>query len=199
MSTPFVELQKVVVTILQIWFHDQVRFPLRDFAKRYCIDRNPDTITQEDMSILSEHGLCESSWSDYIAAGAFYTDLTGILIEQIDVSAGLDGIKIRNLLGSQLYHYEPVGFETYIKQRGRGYNNLRTDFCCMPGVLKKGDILATGETVVELPREGGNGSVLVCLGTSSEDKHRVWLGLPARIPLALLAVAGDPPPAELVE
>lgn len=119
------------------------------------------------------------------------------MVQQIDISQGLDNIKIRELLGSPLYYRCPVDYSTYIATRGGGANPLRTEFCANPAALVIGDILASGETVCELPRDGGNGSVYVRLSTDNGN-HKVWLDYPARTVLALLPAAGNPTPEGLV-
>lgn len=52
-----------------------------------------------------------------------------------------------------------------------------------PRALKLGDILATGDRVLAAPRDGGNGIILLHL-SGGIDGH--WVGVPARIPIALL-------------
>lgn len=84
------------------------------------------------------------------------------------------------------YTTEPYGFEEHRRNIGRGINMLRADYLAQPRALRVGDILATGETIISEPREGGNGSVLLHL----EDEWRgvrngTWIGVPARIPIAL--------------
>lgn len=106
-----------------------------------------------------------------------------------------DGLIIlsgKELPGTRLYNYgPPYGFEGHIRNRGNGTNRLRTDRLAQPGALQVGDILATGDKVLSSPREGGNGSVLIHL-TGGFDGH--WIGVPARIPIALLTKEDNPPP-----
>ena len=76
------------------------------------------------------------------------------------------------------------GLEDLPKHYGTGYNMLRTAGVCQPRALRVGDILATGDKVLSLPREGGNGTVLIHI-TGGHDGH--WVGVPGRIPIALRA------------
>jgi len=77
----------------------------------------------------------------------------------------------------------PYGYEEHLQHYGSGDNMLRTPRLSQPGALQVGDVLATGDRVLSLPREGGNGSVLIHL-TGGFDGH--WIGVPSRIPIALL-------------
>lgn len=88
-----------------------------------------------------------------------------------------------------------IGFEEYIQQHGSGHNYLRTSRVVQPGALCIGDVLANGDKVLSLPREGGNGSVLIHL-TGGFDGH--WIDVPARIPIALLT-SEDNAPEEIRE
>ncbi|HDZ85979.1 MAG TPA: hypothetical protein ENH35_05575 [Candidatus Moranbacteria bacterium] len=81
------------------------------------------------------------------------------------------------------YTSETHGFEKYLRHHGGGHNLLRTKRIAQPCTLQIGDILANGDRVLSLPREGGNGSVLIHL-TGGLYGH--WIGVPARIPIALL-------------
>jgi hypothetical protein len=85
--------------------------------------------------------------------------------------------------GIELYHREPYGAKSHLREYGMGSNAFRTPRFAQPSVLKEGDILATGDMVLSPPREGGNGSVLLHL-TGGTYGH--WIGVPSRIPLALL-------------
>ncbi|OHB22600.1 MAG: hypothetical protein A2939_04280 [Parcubacteria group bacterium RIFCSPLOWO2_01_FULL_48_18] len=78
---------------------------------------------------------------------------------------------------------EPYGFEEHIHRYGSGDNMLRTHRLVQPRALRAGDILATGDRVLSSPREGGNGLVLIHLTGGSDGQ---WVGVPARIPIALL-------------
>jgi len=76
-----------------------------------------------------------------------------------------------------------IGYEGYINRHGSGNNKLRTPRVVQPGALRVGDILANGDKVLSLPREGSNGSVWIHL-TGGFDG--AWIDVPARIPIALI-------------
>jgi len=101
-------------------------------------------------------------------------------------------MKEKRLPGLPLYNHKSYGFEEHVREYGHGTNRLRTSRLAQPGALKIGDVLATGDQVLSAPREGGNGSVLIHL-TGGTDGH--WIGVPARIPVALLTKDDDAPPA----
>jgi hypothetical protein len=84
------------------------------------------------------------------------------------------------------------GFEEHVKRYGSGDNMLRTERLAQPRALKEGDVLATGDHVLSSPRVGGNGTVFVHL-SGGTDGH--WIGLPARIPVALLTKEDGAPDA----
>jgi len=86
----------------------------------------------------------------------------------------------------------PYGFEGHISNYGLGVNMLRTPRLAQPRALRVGDVLATGDRVLSLPREGYNGSVFIHL-TGGFDGH--WVGVPARIPIALLTEEDKAPAA----
>lgn len=86
----------------------------------------------------------------------------------------------------------PYGFDEHVRLYGTGTNMLRTTRLAQPKALKVGDILATGDRVLSTPREGGNGSVLLHL-TGGFDGH--WVGVPGRIPIALLTKEDNAPEA----
>jgi hypothetical protein len=85
--------------------------------------------------------------------------------------------------GSPLYHNYPYDLTEHERQFGSGGNALRIPGCAQVGQLKVGDELMTGCKVTAPPREGGNGRVLVQLN----NIH--WIGIPARIPIALKELA----------
>jgi hypothetical protein len=132
-------------------------------------------VLEADFAVLYENGLSLSDpWT--------LNELPGILKEQIDDSGSK--IVIRYLLGSSLYNYGPsLGFKEFLHNRGSGHNRLRTPRLSQPGALKVGDVLATGDSVLSEPREGGNGAVLIHL---TGGWHGHWISVPARIPIALL-------------
>jgi hypothetical protein len=198
--TPYVELQEAIISIFTRWLNDERRYPiLQDFAQRYCLHSQTPlkALTDEDRAILTREGFREDEWWALSDLQGFSSSLLEIVVQQINIDQGLDKIEIRELLGHPLSPRQPMDYPTYIANRGSGMNLLRTEFCANPAALIIGDILASGETVCELPREGGNGSVLVRLSTDN-GKHKVWLKYPARTVLALLPAAGNPPPEGLV-
>lgn len=77
---------------------------------------------------------------------------------------------------------KPYGVEDLPRHYGSGNNSLRTATCANPSTLVPGDILVNDDVVLSLPKEGGNGSVLIHL-TGGTDGH--WVGVPSRIPIAL--------------
>jgi hypothetical protein len=84
--------------------------------------------------------------------------------------------------------------EEYLQdQRGNGSNMLRTSILSQPRALKKGDVLATGEVVLENPRRGFNSSALIHLDNSG------WIELASRIPIALMGNKKFRLPIELVK
>ncbi|MFA6414502.1 MAG: hypothetical protein WC217_00100 [Candidatus Paceibacterota bacterium] len=91
--------------------------------------------------------------------------------------------------------YHPYGFEELLKHDKTGENLLRTPRLAQPRALKVGDVLATGERVLSLPREGANSSVLVHL-TGGLGGH--WIDMAPRLPIALLTEE-DNVPRELWE
>jgi len=81
------------------------------------------------------------------------------------------------------FHSSPYGFEEHLRRYGLGDNLLRTARIAQPQALKVGDVLATGDKVLSLPRRGFNGSVLIHL-TGGLDGH--WIDVASRLPIALL-------------
>lgn len=79
------------------------------------------------------------------------------------------------------FPYEkPCGLEEYLERyQGNGSNRLRENHVCQPRVIRAGDVLATGETVVEAPRQGWNSSVLIRLDRTG------WVEVASRLPIAL--------------
>ncbi len=74
-------------------------------------------------------------------------------------------------------------FDKYFQQKSNGSNGLRTERVAQPRALRKGDILSNGDRVLATPREGYNGTVWVLL---SGGYHGHWIGIAARLPIALL-------------
>ena len=121
-------------------------------------------------------------------------DFPSLIREQIEEEDG--ELLIQNLLGTPLFKSVPYDLRGWVRHRGRGFNWLRTAYCAQPEALVVGDILVTGERVLHPPREGGNGSVLVCL---SGSKHGMWLSFPSRTALALLPPYEEVPPGLIEE
>lgn len=172
--TPYVELQKQIIEWL-FQLQKNERLKLLELA-RACKTRDGPWAWWVDY--LRSLGLNISPDEQWYREIRF----AEVLSEQIDDHNG--EIVIRNLLGMPLYQYGcEYGLEGWVKQRGGGQNRLRTPYCAQPGALKVGDILVTGEHVLDSPREGGNGAVLVHL---SDGDYGVWLSFPSRTALALL-------------
>lgn len=77
-------------------------------------------------------------------------------------------------------HPKPYGLDAYMNiHKGNGSNMLKTPSAAQPRALRKGDRLASGETVTEKIRMGYNSSVLVHLSKSG------WVELASRLPIAL--------------
>lgn len=187
--TPFVKLQEVVLRTLRKISEENPE-DIRLLARKYCV-ANPPQLLQADIDNLRKWGL---SCPDEQGEKWYEEYLLEILREQIDNTSGQE-IVIRNLLGRELYGKHPIGYEEFILNRGSGNNQLRTYYFSHPEVLKKGDVLANGDRLLSPPREGGNGSVLLHL-TGGVYGH--WIGVPARIPIALL-ITELGAPSELVE
>ncbi|MEI7750315.1 MAG: hypothetical protein WCJ25_04935 [Candidatus Moraniibacteriota bacterium] len=74
----------------------------------------------------------------------------------------------------------PCRLKRYLEwQKGSGSNGLRDTFVSQPEVVRTGDVLASGETVIEPPRRGWNSSVLIRLDRTG------WVEVASRLPLAL--------------
>jgi hypothetical protein len=183
--TPYVALQEDVINVLFRLAESRQDY-LRQLVKR-CRKRTPKRLWIEDLTELEKSGL-HSSYLDKEKEWA-QSMIVGIIIEQIDDTGPT--IEIRNLLGTDLYNYgKPMDIATYAKMKGRGICRLRTNRLAQPGALVEGDILATGCRVLSEPREGGNGQVLLHL-TGGFNGH--WVGVPARIPIALLTPEDQAP------
>ncbi len=93
--------------------------------------------------------------------------------------------------------HHSVGFKDFPSLREKGENRLRTWRFAQPGVLKEGDILATGRRVMDPPEKvSTNGDFLVRLSGGGPEGHLVKI--PAEIPVALL-VGKDFIPAGYVD
>src|SRR5438067_974890 len=66
--------------------------------------------------------------------------------------------------------------------KGDGKNLARLPFAAQPRALKVGDQLVTGDFVLEPPRDGGNGSVIIKI-TGGWNGHEI--SVPSRIPIAI--------------
>lgn len=65
---------------------------------------------------------------------------------------------------------------------GNGHNHARLPFAAQPRALQVGDQLVTGDFVLEPPREGFNGQVILKI-TGGWRGHEV--SVPSRIPIAI--------------
>lgn len=102
----------------------------------------------------------------------------------------LDGVE---LPGLQLRNScESYGFDKHIERYGSGDNMLRTMQLSQPSALRVDDTLATGDKVLSVPRDAGNGGVWIHL-SGGFDGH--WIRVPARIPIALLSRGDNVPEA----
>lgn len=81
---------------------------------------------------------------------------------------------------AEIYHSSYGIKEHFERHHGSGTNMLRTQILAQPRVLRKDDVLATKESVVEIPRSGYNSSCLVRLSCTG------WVKLAPRLPVALL-------------
>ncbi len=190
--TPFVRLQTAIISIL-FKLHRYHPEELKRLASVYC-EQNPKDLHITDWALLYYHGILPYSANDWPETGSFLKICGEILHDQID-NTSENGITIRNLLGTALSNTSPIDYKTFIYDRGSGNNRLRTHYFSQPRVLKKGDVLSTGDRLLSPPREGGNGSVLLHL-TGGIDGH--WISIPARLPIALLVEELHAPP-NLVE
>jgi hypothetical protein len=86
-----------------------------------------------------------------------------------------------------LSRYASYGIDELPRHYGSGNNRLRTATCANPSALVPGDVLINDDVVLSLPKEGGNGSVLIHL-TGGTDGH--WISVPSRIPIALKRCVG---------
>lgn len=136
-----------------------------------------------ELSIDAEGRLRTQQPEDALSLDAMQTYLE----DGFPILAGkeLPGLKLRRWSA-------PYGFEEHVRRYGSGDNMLRTTRLAQPCALRVGDILATGDRVLAPPREGGNGSVLLRL-TGGFNGH--WVGVPARIPIALLTGEDNTPDA----
>lgn len=136
-----------------------------------------------DLSIDAEGRLRTPKPEDKLSLGA----MRDYLDDGFPILAGkeLPGLKLRRWSA-------PYGFEQHVQRYGSGDNMLRTGRLAQPCALQVGDILATGDRVLSLPREGGNGSIMLHL-TGGFNGH--WVGVPARIPIALLTQEDGAPEA----
>lgn len=116
-------------------------------------------------------------------------NLWEIILEQIDDSG--DEIQIIGVLGMRLWGPgTPITSYAEWKKLGNSVPRLRTEKFVHVTQLKKGDVLLSGEELLFPPREGGNGSVLLCL-SDGEGRPGLWFDYPARTILPLIACAAD--------
>lgn len=111
-----------------------------------------------------------------------------LILEQIEIKE--DEPLILGLLGMKLSR-QPIVHSPTEWVPGEG-TWLRTDFCSHVGALEPGDVLASKETVLSPPREGGNGSVYLHL-MDERFSSDLWFDYPSR---TILALAGCLKPAE---
>ncbi len=144
---------------------------------------NPLVKEFPELSIDAEGRLRTPKPEDALCLDAMRTYLE----DAFPILAGkeLPGLKLRRWSAS-------YGFKEHVRRYGSGDNMLRTTRLAQPCALRVGDILATGDKVLSPPREGGNGSVLLHL-TGGFNGH--WVGVPARIPIALLTEDDNAPEA----
>jgi hypothetical protein len=186
--TPYVQLQEALIRAFRKIL-DEAPMKLRALAEKYS---NPQMgrLSDEDFAMLCEKGAIAT---DFYPTDYLHEHCITIIREQLDCDTS--PVTIRNLLGSAFSTSYPMGYADFVRERGSGHNLLRTTRFSQPRALLKGDILSTGDKLLSEPREGGNGSVLLHL-TGGFDGH--WIGVPARIPIALLTPEDGSPP-ELVE
>lgn len=185
--TPYVELQTLIIRALFSLAKKRPDF-LRELVGR-LEEEKPEYLSKEEQEIfkaesffLSEEDMSDPRWD-------MKKDVLTILLEQIAIDG--DVVTIRDLLGFPLEQDERTEtFYQYAKSKGNGANMLRTVRLSQPKALRPGDVLASGCRVLEYPREGGNGTVLIKL----TGGHRgSWIGVPGRIPIALLTQEDDVP------
>jgi hypothetical protein len=191
--SPYVELQKQIIRILSGLVEKDQDF-LRKLVEE-CRKNLPQHLEIETVAKLASLGLrIPSLYLEIPGDDSPRKTLAEIILQQVDDSG--QKVVIRNLLGTELYRYgQTLSLKEFVLKKGSGENRLRTKRLAQPGSLKKGDILADGSRVLSDPREGGNGSVLIHL-TGGFDG--AWVGIPARIPIALLT-KGDKAPEGLVD
>jgi hypothetical protein len=117
-----------------------------------------------------------------------------LILEQIDDSG--ENIVILNLLGTPLYrNHIYTSLEEWTKDRCLNY--VRTERFAHVAALMPGDVLINGDKVDALPREGGNGDVLLRLRSNNGRPH--WFSYPgARAVLALAGAHDGPLPDTLL-
>lgn len=170
-STPYVDLQRRIIEVLFLMAKKEPDY-LRDLVER-CRKKEEGVVDEIKSRFIPYFGV-RLSFDDCEAAHE-------IILEQVDVSE--KKISIRNLLGRPLHQRMPMSFDEYARHKGSGLNYLRTDRLSQPSALQEGDVLATGCRVLSVPREGGNGSVLLHLSGGFRGH---WISVPSRIPIALL-------------
>lgn len=188
--TPYVHLQETIINTLRNLkkYHPEI---LKELIDRYCVPDGEEI--PQYLNELHSHGIPISQHAQGVGYDWVHKTIPEIIRQQIVVEC--DQLKIRNLLGLDLCSCKPMDFDEFIERRGSGENRLRAERFSQPGALKEGDVLANGDRLLSPPREGGNGSVLLHL-PGGYFGH--WIGVPARIPIALLTREDNAPP-ELIE
>ena len=116
-----------------------------------------------------------------------------LVLEQIDNSG--EQLAIRGVLGLPLHRDRTV--ETLEAWSTSTMARLRNERFAHVGALLPGDTLITGDKIASLPREGGNGSVLIEV-SDADGKRACWLDYPGRTVLALAGANDGPLPAALL-
>ena len=112
-------------------------------------------------------------------------DTVGVIFEDgngFDIVPVERGVLVKLETPGWAHENHPLFYdlETYLKKhRGDGSNSLRTLDSSQPRVLKNGDVLATDNMVLEMPRTGFNSSALIHINEIG------WVELAPRLPIAL--------------
>lgn len=191
MFTPFVSLQEQIHSALRRILERDPAY-LQYLAHHYLGPRRLQGPTPQDVQRLHQEfslTLPEDEPTQPWVDEAFVEILGQQLVRE------KEGFTIRNVRGRPLLSgRRHVGVEEYLRDRSPVSHSLRTEFASQPAALREGDVLLTGCRVLSEPREGGNGSVLLHL-TGGFFGH--WIGVPARVPIALWDPRfGEPPSAE---
>jgi hypothetical protein len=161
------------------------------------LQQNAPDLLESVISICRSEGVAFIDWPQLFKAFDFAYDheqiqwhelseykLWEVILEQIDDAE--DGIRIVGVFGMSLYRVPGDTVSSYESWRMLPHleRMLRTKEVCQVGALEKGDQLLGGEIILFPAREGGNGSVLICI-SNGEGRPGVWLDYPARTILPL--------------